>query len=75
VTITYQPVTARERIATRPARPRRVLVRTVPVAVPSRVWTTARILGLVAATALCVALATALVLGSAFFALLKLAGG
>lgn len=72
--IAYQPVMAPERISTRPARPRRVLVRTVPVAVPTRAWTTARIAGLIAATALCVALATAIVVGSAFFALLNLAG-
>ena len=41
---------------------------------PGRLWTAVRIVTLVAATALCVALATAVVAGSALFALLNFAG-
>ncbi|MDQ1511027.1 MAG: hypothetical protein QOG50_2871, partial [Actinomycetota bacterium] len=38
---------------------------------PARAWTAARIVGLVAATAFGVALATAVVVGTALFALLN----
>ena len=70
--IAYQPVTAPQPISTRPRRAPRA--GTVPIELPSRAWTTARIIALVAATAFCMALATAVVVGTAFFALLNLAG-
>jgi hypothetical protein len=78
VTITYQPVTAPAPISTRPAtsrRPYRVVpYRMVAADRPGRVWTAVRIVTLVAATALCVALAVAVVAGAALFALLNFAG-
>jgi len=44
------------------------------VDLPPRAWTAARIVGLVAATAFCAALAIALVVGTALFALMNVAG-
>jgi hypothetical protein len=41
---------------------------------PPRAWAAARIVGLVAATAFCAALATALAVGTALFALVNVAG-
>ena len=76
--IAYQPVTAPDPISTRPAgsrRPYRVVpYRMVAADRPGRLWTAVRIVTLVAATALCVALATAVVAGAALFALLNFAG-
>ncbi len=76
--IAYQPVTAPDPIYTRPisTRPdsRRSQHGRVAVEAPSRAWTTVRILGLVAATSMCVALAIAVVAGTALFALLNFAG-
>jgi hypothetical protein len=78
VAIAYQPVTAPAPISTRPAparRPYRVVpYRMVAADRPARLWTAVRIVTLVAATALCVALATAVVAGAALFALLNFAG-
>jgi hypothetical protein len=78
VAIAYQPVTAPDPISTRPAgsrRPYRVVpYRMVATDRPGRLWTAVRIVTLVAATALCVALATAVVAGAALFALLNFAG-
>ena len=76
--IAYQPVTVPDAISTRPAgsrRPYRVVpYRMVAADRPGRLWTAVRIVTLVAATALCVALATAVVAGTALFALLNFAG-
>ena len=76
--IAYQPVTAPDPISTRPAGSRRpfqvVPYRMVAADRPGRLWTAFRIVALVAATAFCVALATAIVAGSALFALLNFAG-
>jgi hypothetical protein len=79
VAITYQPVTAPTPTSTRPApswQPARSWrpYRRVVVDRPRRLWTATRIAGLVVATALCVAVAGAVVLGSALFALLNFAG-
>ena len=78
VAIAYQPVTAPDPISTRPAgsrRPFRVVpYRMVAADRPGRLWTAVRIVTLVAATAFCVALATAIVAGTALFALLNFAG-
>ena len=77
--IAYQPVTAPTPTSTRPppswqpARSRRTY-RRVTADRPRRLWTAARIVVLVVATALCVALAGAVVFGSALFALLNFAG-
>jgi hypothetical protein len=57
----------------RPSRPRSSH-RLVGVDPPSRAWTAARIIGLVAATALGTALAIAVVAGAALFALMSFAG-
>jgi hypothetical protein len=73
VAIAHQPVTAPIRITTRPTRSR-VRYGTAAVRGPARAWTVIRLAALVAATALCVALAVAVVVGSALFALLSFAG-
>jgi hypothetical protein len=57
-------------VSTRPSPPRRAH-RLATVDLPARAWTAARIVGLVAATAFGVALATAVVVGTALFALLN----
>ena len=76
--IAYQPVTAPDPILARPisTRPdsRRSKHGRVAVELPSRSWTAVRILGLLAATAVCVAIAIAVVVGAALFALLNFAG-
>ena len=71
--IAYQPVMAPTPVSTRPALPRGPHG-LVPVDLPSPAWTAARIVGLVAATAFCVALAIAVVTGAALFTLLNFAG-
>ena len=70
--IAYQPATTPDPVSARPAFPRgpHELVR---VDRPRRSWTALRLTALVAATAICVALATAIVAGTALFALLNLA--
>jgi len=77
VAIAYQPVTAPDPIYARPitTRPdsRRSKHGRVEVELPSRAWTTVRILGLVAATAMCVAILGAVVVGTALFTLLNYA--
>lgn len=70
--IAHQTVTAPVRITTRPDRRRNTHGR-VAFVVPSRAWTTVRLVGLVGATAMCVAMATAVVVGTALFALLNFA--
>jgi hypothetical protein len=72
VAIAHQPVTAPIRITTRPTRVR-VRYGAVAVRGPARTWTIARIVALIAATAMSVALAVAVVVGSALFALLNFA--
>ena len=64
---------ARAPVSTRPERPR-VSHRLVGSPRPSRAWAGVRIVGLVVATALGAALATALVVGAALFALMTVAG-
>ena len=71
--IAYQPATTPEPLPARPAV-RRSPHERVPVDLPPRAFTAARILGLLAATALCVAVATAIVAGTALFAILNFAG-
>jgi hypothetical protein len=71
VAIAHQPVMAPAPVSTRRSRPR-TSHRLVAVDLRSRAWTAARIVGLVAATAFAVALATAVVAGTALFALLNL---
>jgi hypothetical protein len=77
VAIAYQPVTAPDPIYARPisTRPdsRRSQHGRVAVELPSRAWTTLRIVGLVATTAMCVAILSAVVVGTALFALLNYA--
>lgn len=69
--IAHQPVTTPIRITTRPTRAR-VRYGAVAARGPARAWTVIRLVTLVAATALCVALAVAVV-GSALFSLLNFA--
>jgi len=69
VAIAHQPVTTPIRITTRPSRPVRYGAGTARG--PARVWTVIRLVSLVAMTALCVAVAVAVVIGSALFALLS----
>ena len=71
--IAYQPVTAPDPITTRPTHHWRVRA-TVAVDVPSRASTTIRLLGLLAATALSIALAVAVVAGAALFAVMSYSG-
>ena len=73
MTIAHQPVTARAGSRRGGPLPR-VLHGFMTVDLPPRAWTAARIVGLVAATAFCAALATALVVGTALFALMNVAG-
>jgi len=86
VAIAHQPAMTAEPVATRPVpvspdgtvvpsqRPAgsRSVHGLVPVEEPSRAWTVAKIAGLVALTALSAALATAIVVGGALFAVLNL---
>jgi hypothetical protein len=66
--IAYQPAMTPD-----PIRARSVLPRSphglVPVNLPPRAWTFARLAGLLAATAVCVALVSAVVAGAALFTL------
>ena len=71
--IAYQPVTAPDPISTRPTPQWRVH-RVGTVDLPSRGSTTVRLLGLLAATALSIALGVALVAGAALFAVMSFAG-
>jgi hypothetical protein len=73
VAIAHQPVMAPTPVSTRPSRPQS-RYRLAEVDTRSRASTAARIVGLVAATAFGVALATALVAGAALFALMTYAG-
>jgi len=73
VAIAHQPVMAPTRVLARPSRPR-TRYRLGAVDRRSRVSIAARIVGLVAATAFGVALATAVVAGAALFALMTYAG-
>ena len=70
--IAHQPVMTPDPVRSRPIRLRRA--GTLPDDRPSRAWTATRIFGLLLATASCVALATAVVAGTALFALLNAAG-
>ena len=72
VAIAHQPVMAPTPVSTRRSLPRIPHGRSM-VDLPPRAWTAARIVGLVAATALCAALAIALVGGTALFALMNVA--
>jgi hypothetical protein len=73
VAIAHQSVTAPQSLRARPAPPQ-IRPASVGVFRTPRTWTTVRLLGLVLATALGVALATAVVAGTALFALLNFAG-
>jgi hypothetical protein len=73
VTIAYQPVTTQQEIPARPPLPRRPHG-LVPVDLPSRASTATRIVGLVAATSMCMALVIAFVAGMALLALVNFAG-
>jgi hypothetical protein len=73
VAIAHQSVTAPVILRTRPA-PRHVRYASVAVVRTPRTWTTVRLVGLVLATAMGVALATAIVAGTALFTLLNFAG-
>jgi hypothetical protein len=73
VTIAHQPVTAPAPVSTRPSLARIQYGRETDD-LPPGAWTAARIVGLVAATACCAALATAVVVGTALFALMNVAG-
>jgi hypothetical protein len=73
VAIAHQSVTAPLPLRTRPA-PSPVRYASVGVVRTRRTWTAVRLIGLVAATAIGVALATAVVIGTALFALLNFAG-
>ena len=68
--IAYQPATTTGRLRRGP-RPSRSPHELVLVEEPSRAVTFAKIAGLLAVTAFCAALATAIVAGTAFFALLN----
>lgn len=70
MTIAYQPATTPERITVRPA-PRRGPHELVPVELAPRGWAAFRLVALMGATAFGVALATAIVTGTALFALLN----
>jgi hypothetical protein len=71
--IAYQPVTATDPISTRPTGQWRVY-RVGTIDVPSRASTLVRLLGLLGATALTIALAAALVAGAALFAIMSYSG-
>jgi hypothetical protein len=73
VAIAPQPAMTPDPVSTRPALPRSPHAQ-VPVDLPPRGWTAAHIVGLVAGTALCAALATAVVAGCVLFALLNFGG-
>jgi hypothetical protein len=73
VTIAYQPATTPERITVR-AAPRRGPHDVVRVEMEPRSWTALRLAGLVAATAIGVAVLTAIVAGTALFAVLNFGG-
>jgi hypothetical protein len=73
VTIAPQPAMTPDPVSARPALPRSPHAQ-VPVDLPHRGWTAAHIVGLVAGTALCTALATAVVAGCVLFALLNFGG-
>jgi hypothetical protein len=71
--IAHQPAMAPDPVSTRRALPRNPHAR-VPVDLPSRGWAAVHLAGLVAGTALCAALATAVVAGCVLFALLNFGG-
>lgn len=71
--IAHQPATTPDPASARPEL-RRSPRAPVPVDLRSRGWTAAHLAGLVAGTALCAALATAVVVGSLLFALLNFGG-
>ena len=71
--IAHQPATTADPVSTRPALPPRPREHTL-VAVPPRGLTAIRLMALLAATAVCVALVTAVVAGTALFAILNFGG-
>jgi hypothetical protein len=71
--IAHQPAMTAAPDSTRPALPRRPRGLEL-VDLPPRSWTVARLLGLLVATAVCVALATAIVGGTVLFAVLNIGG-
>jgi hypothetical protein len=71
--IAYQPVTATDPISTRPVPQWRVY-RVGTVDVPTRRATLIRLVGLLGATALTIALAVAVVAGAALFAIMSYSG-
>jgi hypothetical protein len=73
VAIAHQPAMRPEPVSTRPALPRNRHA-LAPVDLPPRGWTGAHIVGLLAGTALCMALAAAVVAGSVLFAILNFGG-
>jgi hypothetical protein len=73
VAIAHQSVTAPITLRTRPA-PSHTRYASAAGVGTHRTWTTVRLVGLVLATAMAVALATAIVAGTALFALLNFAG-
>lgn len=73
LTIAYQPATAPDPVSARPVLPRGPH-ELVPVRLPRRGFTSARLAGLLAATAVCVALATVVAAGILLFALVNYRG-
>lgn len=70
--IAYQPAMTPDPVSARPER-RRGPHELIAVDLPPKSWTALRLGALLAATAICVALATAIVAGTALFAVLNLA--
>jgi hypothetical protein len=71
--IAHQPAMTTDPVSTRPALPPRPREHAL-VALPPRLLTAVRLVALLAATAVCVAVVTAVVAGTALFAILNFGG-